>query len=155
MTRMEELASQFLDYSFIANNRDPYANCASILYRHYDAENINLVQRKIVLEKLANDWLMRSYRIKELVLQLGIPLLTYEKFCKNPSVLPTILDLPDGVSETINPHAMVKVKNYKLQRIKNMNGSQISNLTDEEIAHISHTLKPDSELLEFFGYQIK
>jgi len=154
MMRIEELSSQFLDYSFIANNRNPYATCASILYRNYNAENISSNQRRDILEYETKDWLLRSYKIKELITRLNIPLLTYENFCHEPESILKILNLPDGVAETINPHAAVKVKDYKTQPITNQNERQISNLTDAEIAHIGNILAAHSGLLEFFGYQL-
>ena len=65
-----------------------------------------------------------------------------------------ILNTPNGVSESINPSATVKVKDYKSQPISNQNERQISKLNDEEIEHVSESLKSNSELLEYFGYQL-
>ena len=154
MMRMEQLSSQFRDYSYIANNRDPYANCASILYRHHDADNLSPHKRKEVLYNLTNNWIMHSEKIKSLISSLSAPLLTYEEFCSNPSSVVEMLKIPKGVSESINPNATVKVKDYKPQPISNQNERQISKLTDEEIEYISESLKPKSELLECFGYQL-
>lgn len=154
MMRIERLSSQFQDFSFIANNRDPYANSASNFYRVFDAGKIDSERRTKIFARLARNWLMRSSRIRELVFTLDIPLLTYEQFCQNPSSVLNILNLPDGVSETINPQASVKVKSYKAQPISNHNKHQISHLTDEDIACISKILEPYSELVAFFGYQI-
>ncbi len=154
MMRMEQLASQFRDYSYIANNRDPYANCASSLYRNYDAENLSPHKRKDVLCAIAKGWVMRSKTVKELISRLSIPLLTYEEFCKNPSSVLDLLNTPKGVSDSINPSAEVKVKDYKSQPVSNQNKRQISMLTDEEIDHISETLNSDRELLDYFGYQL-
>ena len=153
MMRMEELASQFKKVSFIANNRDPYANCASILYRHHDADNLSLIQRKSLLGDLVQNWIMRSTKIRELIEALNAPLLTYEDFCKNPSAVLDILNLPDGVSETINLNSRVKVKDYVVQPIINQNERQILMLAEEEIEHISSLLISSSDLLDFFGYQ--
>ena len=153
MMRIEKLSSQFLDYSFIANNRNPYANCASILYRNHKPENLESDQRISILRNLAKAWLMRSGKIRELVLKLNIPLITYEEFCQKPSLILSKLQLPDGVSDTINLKSKVKVKDYKVQEISNQNQRQISNLTDEEIEQITDILKRNEELLSFFGYQ--
>jgi hypothetical protein len=154
MMRMEQLASQFRDYSFIANNRDPYANCASILYRRHDADDLSPHKRKEVLYTLSKGWVMRSEKIKELISSLSAPLLTYEEFCSNPSSVLDILNTPRGVSDTINPGAEVKVKDYKPQPVSSQNERQISKLTDEEIEHISESLSLNSELLDYFGYQL-
>lgn len=154
MMRMETLSLQFRYNSFIANNRDPYANCASILYRNHDADNLSPDKRKEVLGSLAKDWIMRSDKIKELISILNAPLLTYEEFCRKPSSVINMLNTPNGVSESINPDANVKVKDYNPQPISNQNERQISKLADEEIEHISESLKSNTELLEYFGYQL-
>ena len=65
-----------------------------------------------------------------------------------------MLSLPNDVSESINPAANVKVKDYNPQPISNQNERQISMLADEEIEHISESLKSNTELLEYFGYQL-
>ena len=49
--RIERLSSIFKDYSFLVNNRNPYAYCSSVLYRIHDADDINMVQRMMLLEK--------------------------------------------------------------------------------------------------------
>jgi len=154
MMRIEEISALFTNYSFIANNRDPYANCASILYRHHDAENITFDQRQKFLKEFAENWVIRSIRIRDLILKLDIPLLTYEKFCQNPSLILKILDLPDGVTKSINPDAKVKIKDYKVQTISNQNKRQISKLTNKEINYISHILEPNNKVLKFFGYKL-
>jgi len=154
MMRIEELASQFNSYSFIANNRNPYANCASILYRQHDAKAITSKQRKSILKDLTKKWMEKSQRIRELIEKLNIPLLTYEDFCKKPSSVIDILNLPKGVAESINTEAKVKVKDYKPQKISNQNDRQISNLTPEEIKLISSILESNTQLLEFFNYEV-
>lgn len=154
MMRMSQIASQFRSFSYIANNRDPYANCASILYRRHDAEKLSSESRKEVLGKLANSWIKKSTKVKELVGTLNAPLLTYEAFCQNPSSVISILNLPDGVADSINPDAKVIVKDYAPQPISNQNNSQISKLSNEEIDHISGLLKSSTQLLDFFGYQL-
>lgn len=154
MMRIKQLSSQFGDYSFIANNRDPYANCASILYRSHDADNLRPDERQNLLKDLVKKWIMRSLKIQEIILNFNIPLLTYEDFCQNPSSVKNKLNTPSGVSESINPNANVKVKGYAPQPIANQNQRQISKLSDEEIKYISELLKSHSELLEYYGYQL-
>jgi len=154
MMRIEQLASQFRDYSFLANNRDPYANCASILYRNHDPGSLSPDKRKEVLSDLAKDWIVRSEKIKELISNFNAPLLTYEEFCRNPSSVINKLNIPNGVSESINLDANVKVKDYKPQPISNQNERQISKLTNEEIEHISKSLNSSNQILEYFGYKL-
>lgn len=154
MMRIKQLSSQFRNYSFIANNRDPYANCASILYRHHDADNLTPEERQKVRDRLVKAWIMRSLKVQELIESLKAPLLTYEDFCQNPSSIINKLNTPSGVSNSINPDANVKVKDYAPQPIINQNERQISKLADNEIEHISKLLKSYSELVEYFGYQL-
>jgi len=154
MIRIEKIASLFNDVSFIANNRNPYANCASMLYRKFETAKHDTNQRKLILEMLANFWINRSDTIRKLIAKHAIPLLTYEQFCQDPTVVIKILNLPVGVSESINPFAKVKVKDYEIQGIQDQNDRQISHLKSEDIECISRILKPFSELLQFFGYRI-
>ena len=154
MMRMEQLTAQFTDYSVLANNRNPYANCSSILYRQYDVKNISSTKRKEIIECLARDWLTRSRRLKLLIENYNIPLLTYEQFCQCPSSILEVLQLPRGVSESINLDAEVKVKDYKVQSISNQNERQINNLSDVDLENISQILSTESQLLEFFEYKV-
>ena len=155
LIRIEMLSRQFREFSFLANNRDPYANCASILYRNYDADNMSVAERTAALSTLARDWIMRSLILKHLISDLQMPLLTYEDFCRNPALVLNMLRIPARALETINPRAYVKVKDYKSQPISNQNARQISKLTLEELEYISYELKPHRELLSFFGYQCR
>lgn len=155
MMRVEKLTSLFARYSLLANNRDAYANCASILYRRYDGANINAMQRQKVLEELAQRWLVRSYKLRELITKYEIPLLTYEWFCQNPALILEVLDLPPGVTDTIDVNAKVQVKDYPPQPVSNQNERQISRLSDDEIELISRVLAPHRALLDFFNYEIR
>jgi len=154
MMRLEQLSSLFSNYSVLANNRNPYANCASILYRLHDAKNLNSTKRKEVLVGLAKDWLTRSRRLKLLITKHHIPLLTYEQFCENPASILQVLDMPVGVSDSININAEVKVKDYQVQAISNQNERQINNLSNEDIENISLVIGAERVLLEFFGYNL-
>lgn len=154
MVRLEALAALFGDTSFLANNRDPYANCASILYRMHDGTNAAAGQREQQLRTLAGHWLRRSAKIRELVSRLDIPLLTYEQFCDEPVSILGKLNLPPGVAATIDVQAQVRVKDYPMQGIANQNQRQIALLQDAEIAAISAVLAPQQELLDYFGYEL-
>lgn len=153
MVRIEKLADQFRDCSFIANHRNPYANCSSILYRRHEADSLGRAERIEALKKLTHTWLKRTHILRDLVERLGCPLLTYEAFCDDPSTIKSLLSLPTGVADTIDPNAEIQVKNYPAQRISNQNERQISNLTEEEIAAMSSILEREGDLLAFFNYQ--
>jgi hypothetical protein len=153
MMRIEKLASLFQKCSFIVNNRDPYANCASILYRTRDVGRLSSQQRLDVLSKLAHKWLVRSRRLRDLIQTFDIPLLTYEAFCASPSSALRSVRLPDGIVETINTNAVLTIKDYEPQPLSNQNERQISRLTGDDIESISQVIRKDEELVEFFGYK--
>jgi hypothetical protein len=154
MMRIMELSSHFKSFSFIANNRDPYANCASILYRHHDPDNIGAENRIEVLSFIAKTWIKKSLVINKLVSEHKIPLITYEDFCKDPSTLVSKLNLPQGAVDTIDVNAVVKVKDYEPQGILNQNDRQISKLTTEEIYHLTNIFVENKDLLKSFGYTL-
>ena len=153
MVRMEALAAQFRHVSFLASNRNPYANCSSILFRNHPAEELSAEKRDGLIRSLAASWIARSRKIEALVQKLDIPLMTYEQFCDNPSLIKTKLHLPEAVTETIDPLATVRVKDYPVQPIANQNERQIAKLSNREIASISEQLEPHHKLLAFFGYK--
>lgn len=154
MVRLESLLAQFREVSLLANNRDPYANCASILYRMHAGEQLCGEPRLQQLSILAQHWLLRSARIRELVSRYHIPLLTYEQFCAEPASLMGKLDLPPGVVESIDWQAQVRVKDYPLQGIVDQNRRQIALLDEADIAAISAVLAPQEELLDYFSYEV-
>lgn len=154
MMRIKTLASQFQSYSFLANNRDPYANCASILYRHHKADELTTEQRLELLSVLAAAWLKRSFVISELIASQQIPLVTYEDFCDDPSTLIRVLDLPEGVAATIDPFAKINVKDCMPNQIVNKNDLQINRLKAREINHLSSIFDCYSMILQKFNYRV-
>lgn len=152
--RMEKLASNFEKTSFLANNRNPYANCSSILFRKFSPEKLSTAERIQQLENIASHWILRSKEIKAFVEKFNVPFLTYEQFCENPAILREILDLPEDIKSTIQTNSEVKVKDYEVQKIVNQNDRQISNLSKEEIKAISDILSNEKEVLDFFNYEI-
>jgi hypothetical protein len=154
MMRIEELSAQFRSCSFMANNRNPYANCASILYRRHDAQHIGVENRVRVLENSVDLWIQRSHRIKALIQNLRIPLVTYEVFCKDPNTVIGALQTPRGVAESIDPDACIKVKDYKVQKIVNHNERQISLLSDREIGALSAILVGHKQMMSYYDYQV-
>ena len=116
MMRLIELSSCFKSFSFVANNRNPYTYCASALYRNHNADNNGTDKRIEALTSTIRYWIKRSLVIKKLVTEHKIPLVSYEDFCQDPSTLITKLNLPQGVVDTIDINATVKVKDYKPQK---------------------------------------
>jgi len=154
MMRIMNLMKVFKNHSFLANNRNPYAQCASMLYRNYNPQQLSKILREDIIKNLALKWVARSKVLKSLIIDLDIPLLTYEEFCKKPKSIKEVLTIPKDAISTIQVDAIVKVKDYKPQKIINQNNRQIKNLTKNDIDVISQVLSKNIDLLKFFNYRI-
>ncbi len=154
MMRIKHLSTLFPKPSFLANNRHPYACCSSTLYHDNDAESMTSNQRKRALGDIAEKWLARSDRIRQLVLDMNIPLITYEQFCRSPSALGEKLNLPEGVIDSVTYNAPIRVKDYPLQGIVNQNNRQIAWLHSGEKELLCGIFAHREELLAFFGYYL-
>ena len=106
------------------------------------------------LGELALHWIKRSELIKKLVDSKCIQLVTYEKFCENPSGFVDNLNLPNGIKHSINVDAEFKISDYEKGGILNHNERQIGMLNRKEIDNISLVLSKRNNLLSFYGYNI-
>lgn len=154
MMRIEKLASSFQSYSLLANIRDPYATCASILCRYNDVEKLTRENRLEKIRRIIGNWVLRIRIIQRLVLSKDVPLVTYEIFCDDPQSLIDKLKLPEGVAETMKINAEVKIKDYDMQKISNQNQRQIAKLERHEIEFLTSSLSKEEELISFFGYEL-
>lgn len=154
MLRIKQLTSIFPNHSLLAFNRNPYANCASIMYRNYEPNNKSPDERHQILQLLARSWIERSTLIRRLVLELNITMFTYEEFCSDISGCIKKIDLPSDAIDSINIEAIVKVKDYGPQQIISQNERQVANLTMPEIALLTDILANEPDLLSFFGYNL-
>ncbi|MGB0560987.1 MAG: hypothetical protein ACPGVO_04190 [Spirulinaceae cyanobacterium] len=64
-------------------NRNPYANCASILYSHH-APLAKTAPERHILQHLAQEWLFRSQFVQRWRETLNPVHFTYEDFCRDP-----------------------------------------------------------------------
>jgi hypothetical protein len=154
MVRLDELLGLFNNTVVLANNRDPYANASSILYRSMKPENLSTAERIKALRSLAKHWLKRSKTIADIVTRLKVPLVTYESFCDEPSMAIRQLSICDDFKQTINVDATLKVKDYTEQKIVNQNPKQVQRLSSADIDAISSVLASDLDLLKFFDYAL-
>ena len=152
MMRIEKLIDFFSNYSLLANNRNPYAYCASLLYRYHDGENLESFERLEKINDAALEWISKSRTLKSAAIKFKIPVITYEDFCKSPASIICNLNIPENVKNSINFDSNVLVKDYSAQKIENKNEEQISKLTRSEIETVTTLLQPESTLLEYFGY---
>jgi hypothetical protein len=155
MMRLDRLFSLFDHVTMLANNRDPYASCASILHRMRNAASFSSDQRIGILETLAGDWVNRSRFIAALLDVHGCPLLTHEEFCADPSRVISVPGMPLEVSASMSPSRLVHVKDYGPQPVMCHNQRQISLLSLTEIQVIGTVLAIHPDLLDRFGYYLK
>ena len=154
IVRIRPLVAQFRSHSLLANNRNPFANCASRLFRDRRSGGLSCDERLASLTQLVNSWLEVSRLMRELIVEMNIPLVTYEAFCSDPGILIDKLQLPGPVIRDINLGARIKVKDYAPAPIADKNAEQLNRLTANEVEHIALELRRNAEdgLLAFFGY---
>lgn len=150
--RMDQLANVFPNHAMIGFNRNPYANCASILYRNHAPQEKAEDERARILATLAEDWVFRSTYVKKWVEQFSLLLVTYESFCAAPDEQVAKIQAAIPGLEGINSRAEVKVKDYAPQGIVDQNPRQISKLSQAERHAISNVLMENAELVSYFGY---
>mgnify|MGYP001812988629 FL=1 len=154
IVRIRPLVARFPNHSLLANNRNPFANCASRLFRDRRATALSGNERLDALTQLVSSWLAVARMMRELIVELNIPLVTYEAFCSNPAILIDKLRLPAEVIREINFGASIKVKDYEPATLADKNAEQVNRLSAIEIDHIARELRRDDGdgLLAFFGY---
>lgn len=153
MMRIDRIISLFDNYSLLALNRNPYAQCSSSLHRMKQAHCFTEKQRLHSLTTLIDDWIARSARLKSLITKFSMPLITYEAFCSSPNHLIKKLSLSDEIKTTIDPGEKIIVKDYPSAQIKNYNEHQIALLNNREIDLISTRLAEQSQLLDYYNYR--
>ena len=152
MLRILELSALFPRVSHLVNNRNPFAQCASVLGRVFPREKTPGPRRQEILGHLVRAWIGWSQRLRNLVLSQGMPLLTYEQFCQTPERAVEVLDLHQELKSSIQGRRKVRIKDYAPQPIINQNPRQAATLYPEERIQLAAALKPHAELLAFFGY---
>ena len=152
LVRADRLLETFPKHKIVAFNRNPYATCASILYRAHDGKNKSKSERLEIIRELAAAWAFRSMWLKKQIDRYSPIHFTYEKFCNDPAA--AVKRITDHFPELIgiDTTRAIKVKDYRLQGISNQNERQTGNLCALERSVIGAALKPHEELLQFFGY---
>lgn len=152
IVRAEALLKQFPNHELIAINRNPFANCSSILHRWHNPSTKSEDERKSILKRIANDWVVRSKVIQNLV-EVHSPIyFSYEEFCRDTGHWVTKLVERIPELEGISPSLTFQIKDYPPQRISNQNKRQIAKLSDKELEVIGIYLRDYEELLNYFGY---
>lgn len=152
LARAEQLRQHFPRSVFFAFNRNPYANCSSILYRRRNPENMTPEERLHTLTDIARHWISRSQYIRKWVETWDLLFFSYEAFCADPQghveKIQTLCPQLTGVDAT----KPVKIKDYPLQGIIDQNERQIGRLSEEDQSSIRKQLLEHEDLLTFFGY---
>ena len=155
--RYDVFKKLFSESLFFANNRNPYAYCSSVFYRHYYKESLSEIERNSHFRKIAVGWVNRSGLLREYVSFHKVPFISYEEFCDTPSRLGKILEaskVNQSIIDSIDYSKEIKVKDYSSQKISNQNERQIARLEQDDLIVITNVLNNHLELLHFFGYQV-
>jgi hypothetical protein len=155
LVRAEQLAAQFTRSVSMVFNRDPYAHCASHLHHHNTPEELGSEARVEIHQKNAEKWAARSALLAHQARSRRLLMFTYEQFCAAPHrwVSEAIRICPE--LDGANADAVIRVKDYPPQGIVNQNPRQLAWLRDEDRAAISSALREHSDLLKFFGYELR
>jgi hypothetical protein len=128
-------------YVFFLSN--PWMQIASEMYNYATAERRSV-------ESFMQQWLFKAAQIRQAMQSNpDIPLVTYEAFCAQPSVLNQALALPE---RAITPLAGKRAGDAA--EIRDMSARNIAFLRAEEIDRINESLSSDPEILRAFGYEI-
>jgi hypothetical protein len=152
MMRIHQLLSLFNSHSLLAYNRNPYAFCSSSLHRNIIVKNLSHDDRHRHIQSTVENWIKWSLKMKSLIHELNIPLLTYEQFCASPETVFEKLIFSDDIKKTINLNKKIKVKDYMAAKIENYNQIQIQKFTEDEISYITNLLSSHEALLKFYNY---
>ncbi|MGZ8435217.1 MAG: sulfotransferase family protein [Candidatus Binatia bacterium] len=152
LVRTDRLLETFPKHKIVAFNRNPYASCASVLYRVHDGRDKSKDERTEIIRRLAATWVFRSGWLKKQIETYSPIHFTYENFCNDPEAAVKRItdDFPELIG--IDTTRAIKVKDYRLQGISNQNERQIGNLSESERSVIGAALRSHEELLQFFGY---
>ena len=152
--RIHELIKIFPKYILIANNRNPYAFCASSINKINKYKDMNNYSKNNVLEKIISTWVMVSENIIKLNnSNLDIINISYETFSDTPRKTFELIKKNNELSTlSFDVDSKIKVKKYKPQKIRNFNAEQISLLNSTEIKFINNFLNKHKELMNYFHY---
>jgi len=152
--RIDHLINAFPNSTLMAFNRNPYANCASILHRRHEQAAKSSADHIILVKSKAERWLFRSRWIRKWITEMDVVNFTYEEFCSDPAACISRLYEYIPSLRTVDVDATIKVKDYEKQKLANQNTRQIAGLNRQVIDAISEVLDSDIELVTFFGYSL-
>jgi Sulfotransferase family len=152
MIRAGEIEKHFENAHFIVLMRNPYAWCESMMRRRQPDKP------ELSAGEVTEGWLWRAkWQIRNVESLRAVLKLRYEEICDatHASVgriigfIPEIGQLDTGGEFEI--HSMLgKARNV----ITNTNPAAIARLTQQQIREITGMLRPEADVLRFFGYEL-
>ena len=132
---------------FITLIRNPYAWCVGYKQRFPEKS----------YDSIANIWGLMAYYQKQNQNLKKILHLSYEKLCDNPKESSTkiISFIPDIVDLHFDKQfRLISFDGYKQRPITNLNKRSIELLSENEIKLISDELRKNTDVMDFFNYEI-
>ena len=145
MLRFKNIVELFREVRVVLNIRNPYANISSIVHRYHQFSDLDDNDKEKLLRKATKAWLRRAEIIKNIRKTENFSLVTYEKFCEDPTQILKYFNL-EQFENFIDSKYKIKIKDYKYAEIINMNERQIDKFTYSQINIISKQLRKKSEL---------
>ncbi|EQB09905.1 hypothetical protein [Novosphingobium lindaniclasticum] len=138
LVRYEALFSHFSEYRVALCNRSPLTNIDAQL-RRYALPGYRGVPRERVVRDLARQWIWRSELLRAAAERHGYPLVTYERFRRDPGAILSAFGL------TANREAAPPSQAEEAP-------PQVLMLSTGERRIVSETVAEAPDLLAFFGY---
>lgn len=152
LVRLEALMQHFPNSVSFGFMRNPYANCASRLYRHHQPDQLAGDDRRRTLTALAAQWIFRADQLRDRITTLSLLHFTYEQFCADPGQYVAQVQAICPSLRAVDVTAAVQVKDYPPQSIVDQNPRQIARLLPQDLDIIAEALSTRMDLLHFFGY---
>jgi len=140
LVRYETLFGHFSDYRVAVCNRAPLTNIDAQLKR-YALPAYRGVPRDRVVRDLARTWIWRSGLLRTAIERHGYPLVTYERFRRDPDAILSAFGLEVG------PPASAAAEEHRGA------SSQVLMLSTGERRIVAETVAEAPDLLAFFGYE--
>ena len=152
LVRVDALLETFPHHEVVVFNRNPFAFCASVLYRNYDVRKLPAAGRAAILRREIQSWISCSAILRKHAEALRSIRFSYEEFCANPDRWIDLLAERIPILGAARTDQAVAVKDYQPQPIVDQNRRQIGKLLPEERELIGKELGLHEDLARFFGY---
>lgn len=147
--RVTEILEEFKDSKHVFSLASPYSYVGSCVYNYakksYSSSHI---------KKRVNEWISRAKKQMENISGIpGAKLITYEKFCANPSCLLGALAIENKDINSSNNLSIQGKNNSGFRNIVDMLPKHIAFLGAKGILEVNESLSIAKDVLLFFGYK--